>query len=158
MNYDKVDQDIIKMIQADLPISERPYKDLSDTINVSEQEIVERIKVLQEKGIIRRMGAILRHQKAGYTVNAMVAWKVDNEYADQAGRIMAEYKEISHCYFREVPETFPFPLFTMIHARTEEQLVSLIDNIANSTGLRDFVIMKSQQELKKTSMEYFSLS
>ncbi len=156
MNYDKVDKDIIKSIQRDVPVSRRPYKALSDSIDISEQEIVKRIKMMQEKGIIRRMGAVLRHQKAGYLVNAMVAWKTDSEFADQAGRIMAEYKEVSHCYFREVPESFPYPLFAMIHAKTEEQLVSLIDNIAKRTGLDDFLIIKSKQELKKTSMEYFN--
>ncbi len=156
MNFDKVDKDIIKIIQRDVPVSERPYKALSDSINISEQEILKRIKIMQEKGIIRRMGAILRHQKAGYLANALVAWKTDSDFADQAGRIMAEYKEVSHCYFREVPESFPYPLFTMIHAKTEEQLASLIDNIAKTTGLHDFSVIKSKQELKKTSMEYFN--
>ncbi len=156
MNYDQVDKDIIKMIQTDIPVSERPYKALADMINISEQEIVERIKMMQEQGVIRRMGAVLRHQRAGYTVNAMVAWKTDSIDADQAGEIMAGYKEVSHCYFREVPESFPYPLFTMIHARTEEQLKRLIDNIAISTGLYDYLVIKSKQELKKTSMEYFN--
>ncbi|KUG04692.1 heme biosynthesis protein [hydrocarbon metagenome] len=157
VNLDKVDRDIIKLVQADMPISERPYKALSDAINISEQEIVERIKVMHEKGIIRRMGAVLRHQKAGYTVNAMVAWKINSSAADKAGEIMAGYKEISHCYFREVPESFPYPLFTMIHARTEEQMERLIDDIAAKTEIHDFVIIKSKQELKKTSMQYFEI-
>lgn len=157
MNCDQVDKEIIKMIQRDIPISAGPYKELSDSIHVSEQEIVDRIKIMQEKGIIRRMGAILRHQKAGYQTNALVAWNADSEAADRAGRIMAEYKEVSHCYFREVPESFPYPLFTMIHAKTEEQLLNVIDNIMEGTGLHDFLIIRSQQELKKTSMEYFGI-
>lgn len=155
MNYDKLDQDIIKMIQKDIPLSKRPYKSLAEALNISEQEIVDRIKKMQDKGVIRRMGAVLRHQRAGYTVNAMVAWKTDSVCADQAGRIMAEYKQISHCYFREVPESFAYPLFTMIHAKTEPELQELIGDIAKSTGLNDFVIIKSLRELKKNSMEYF---
>lgn len=154
MTYDNTDKEILKMLQKDLPITSRPYKRLADRLQISESEVAERIRSLQEKGIIRRLGAVLRHQKVGYTVNAMVAWKIEEARADQAGVFMASFPEISHCYFREVPEEFPYPLFTMIHARNEEQLLHTIRTISEQLGLSDFLVIKSIRELKKTSMQY----
>jgi DNA-binding Lrp family transcriptional regulator len=112
MNMEKLDRDIIKFIQDDLPLSRSPYRSWAEAQGISQEEIVARIQTMLKKGIIRRMGAVLRHQKAGYAVNAMVAWKVEESSADKVGEIMAAYKEISHCYWREVPPSFNYPLFT----------------------------------------------
>jgi DNA-binding Lrp family transcriptional regulator len=155
MNMEKLDRDIIKFIQDDLPLSRSPYRSWAEAQGISQEEIVVRIQTMLKKGIIRRMGAVLRHQKAGYAVNAMVAWKVEESSADKVGEIMAAYKEISHCYWREVPPSFNYPLFTMIHARSEEELQNIIDRIVEETGIDEFEVLKSIKELKKSSMRYY---
>lgn len=155
MQYDNIDIEIIKLIQADLPVENRPYRDLAEKLDISEEEIIFRICRLKEEGIIRRIGAILRHQKAGFKVNAMVAWKVDESRADKIGNIMAGYDKVSHCYLRDVPEEFGYNLFTMIHACSEEQLIRTVKDISNSTAVCNYIILRSQKELKKSSMVYF---
>jgi DNA-binding Lrp family transcriptional regulator len=69
MNMEKLDRDIIKFIQDDLPLSRSPYRSWAEAQGISQEEIVARIQTMLKKGIIRRMGAVLRHQKAGYAVN-----------------------------------------------------------------------------------------
>ncbi len=155
MAYDHIERGIIKFLQADIPLAPRPYRYLSEELGCSEEEIISRIIKMKNRGLIKRLGAVLRHQKAGFTVNAMVAWKVDENTKDQAGQIMADFNEVSHCYLREVPEDFGYNLFSMIHARSEEELSELIDNIARQTGLKDYIIIRSVKEYKKTSMKYF---
>ncbi len=155
MTYDNTDKEILKLLQKDLPVTGRPYKSLAERLQISEDEVAQRIRSLHEKGIVRRLGAVLRHQRAGYKVNAMVAWKIEESGADPAGAYMASYPNISHCYFREVPEGFPYPLFTMIHARNEEELRYTIDKISKELAILDYLVIKSIQELKKTSMKYF---
>ena len=88
------------------------------------------------------------------TVNAMAAWKVEPEKADLAGRQMAEFPEVSHCYLRQVPNSFPYNLFTMIHARSDAQLSEIIARAADETELNDYLIIKSLKEYKKASMKY----
>jgi DNA-binding Lrp family transcriptional regulator len=155
MAYDHIERGIIEFLQADIPLAPRPYRYLSEELGCSEEEIISRIIKMKNRGLIKRLGAVLRHQKAGFTVNAMVAWKVDENTKDQAGQIMADFNEVSHCYLREVPEDFGYNLFSMIHARSEEELSELIDNIARQTGLKDYIIIRSVKEYKKTSMKYF---
>ncbi|MGI5920840.1 MAG: Lrp/AsnC family transcriptional regulator [Syntrophomonadaceae bacterium] len=155
MINDMIDREIVKFLQGTIPLEPRPYRDLAGKLNLSEEDIVLRIQKLLDAGVIRRMGAILRHRQAGYEVNAMVVWKVEENQADEAGRIMAGFKEISHCYLRDIPEGFNYNLFTMIHVPSEEKLLAVIDKAASLSGLKDYLIIKSSRELKKVSMEYF---
>lgn len=154
MINDAVDQAIIAILQGDLPLESRPFYKLAQQQNISEQEIVDRIIKMQQTGILRRWGAVLRHQQAGYLANAMVAWKVTAAQADEAGNVMAGFKEVSHCYLRKVPASFAYRLFTMVHAHNEQELQQLINKIAQYTDLKDYKVIKSIKEYKKASMKY----
>jgi len=152
---DKNDQQIIKFLQGDIPLESHPLKNLAADLQLSEDEVLERIKGFKTRGIMRRWGAVLRHQKAGYAYNAMVAWKVAPEEADTAGETMAAFNEISHCYLREVSADFGYNMFSMVHGRSAQELESTIERIAQMTGLADYVILRSVRELKKVSMRFF---
>ncbi|MDD4802392.1 MAG: Lrp/AsnC family transcriptional regulator [Syntrophomonas sp.] len=154
MNYDEYDRGILKLVQGDIPLESRPFSNIAQSMNISEEDILERVQNLLKKGTIRRWGAVLRHQQAGFTTNAMVAWKASSEQSDAAGCIMAGFKEVSHCYIREVPDEFGYNMFSMIHARNDLELKGIIARISEQTGLMDFVVIKSLREFKKASMEY----
>ncbi|HBQ27466.1 MAG TPA: Lrp/AsnC family transcriptional regulator [Syntrophomonas sp.] len=149
-----INREIIRFVQGDIPVESRPFASLAERLNLSEKEIVERIRDLRDQGVIRRFAAILRHYNAGFKVNAMVAWKVAVADADRVGTIMAGFDEVSHCYLREVPAEFGYNLFSMIHARSTEQINTLLEELAFRTGISDYMIIKSIRELKKVSMEY----
>lgn len=154
MKIDSIDLGILELIQGDLPLQSQPFAELSVQLGIDVDEILVRIARMREEGTLRRWGAVLRHQQAGFTANAMVAWKVDPAEAYQAGHKMAEFPEVSHCYLRQVPATFPYNLFTMIHARKDVKLHEVIARAANETGLNDYLIIKSLKEFKKASMKY----
>lgn len=154
MTCDEIDKNIISLLQGDVPLQPRPFQGLAQQVQLSEQEIVERIIKMQQDGILRRWGAVLRHRQAGYLVNAMVAWKVEPARADEAGRLMAEFNEISHCYLRNVPDSFAYNLFAMVHARDDKELRQVIEEVSNRTGIQDYTIIKSLKEYKKASMKY----
>ncbi|MBT8330955.1 MAG: Lrp/AsnC family transcriptional regulator, partial [Deltaproteobacteria bacterium] len=73
----ELEKKIIASIQEDMEISERPYVAIAKKLGITETELLERLKDLSRRGVIRRFGATLRHQRAGFNANAMVAWKVD---------------------------------------------------------------------------------
>lgn len=154
MNLNEIDAGIIAFLQGDIPLQSDPFADLAKELGVSEEALLTRIHELQASGVIRRLGAVLRHQQAGYRANAMVAWQLASEEADQAGEIMAGRQEISHCYLRDVPDDFNYPLFAMIHARNEQELQHTIKQIAELTGLNDYAVLRSLREFKKVSMNY----
>jgi len=157
MTIDIIDREIIRLLQGDIPLETRPFARLAEQLGVTESEIISRIEAMRANGQLRRWGAVLRHHQAGYTANAMVAWREKPEQADQAGEIMAAFKEISHCYLRQVPENFGYNLFTMVHARTTAELEALINQIAIKSGLADYAVITSIKELKKVSVQYVDL-
>jgi siroheme decarboxylase len=154
MLNNSTDKNIIALLQGDLPLQANPFQELAQQLHISEQEIVDRIIKMQQKGIIRRWGAILRHRQAGYLANAMVAWKVEASQADEAGQFMAGFREISHCYLRKVPNSFAYNLFAMVHAHNEAELQQVVDEVSKGTALKDYIVIRSLKEYKKASMNY----
>lgn len=154
MQLDRIDQAIIRLVQADLPLAPHPFYELAESLEISEGEIVDRIENLARSGIIRRWGAVLRHQQAGFTANAMVAWRILEVDADEAGQIMSQYAQVSHCYLRQVPAEFGYNLFAMFHAHSELELSKLVEEVAAKTGIQDYAVITSLKEFKKVSMRY----
>ena len=150
-----LEKKVISIIQVDIPISGRPYRDIAERIGVDEQAVLQVMRSLSEKGLIRRYGATLRHQKSGFTANVMVAWQVDEDRIHEVGYEMARHEAISHCYRRSPDEKWPYNLYTMIHARDRQSCHEIADELVKKDGVKNYTMLFSEQELKKTSMVYF---
>jgi len=152
---DDLERRIIHHLQGDLPLTPRPYAVVASKVGISEEEVLERIELLKEQGTLRRFGATLRHQLAGYKANAMVGWYVPEDNMEEIGPLMATFREVSHCYERRIQGKWKYNLFTMIHGKTEKDCEDIARRIAENTGIKDYVLLLSLKEFKKTSPEYF---
>ena len=152
---DELDKKIIGLIQGDLPLDPRPFAVMAEGIGITEDEFVERVRSLKKRGIIRRFGATLYHQEAGFSANAMVAWLVPDDRIDEVGRAMAEFREVTHCYQRRPREDWKYNLYTMIHGDNEDECYRIAQGISQKTGIDEYVLLFSEKEFKKTSMQYF---
>lgn len=152
---DEKDKQVIRRIQGDLPLDHRPFSLLAREIGMTEEEFLHRVQRLKEEGIIRRFGATLRHQEAGFSANAMVAWKAPSERVNDIGDLFASYREVTHCYERKPRADWPYNLYTMVHGASREQCRSIAETLARASGLKDYAVLFSEKEFKKTSMEYF---
>jgi siroheme decarboxylase len=148
------EQKVASLIQMDIPLVNRPFLKLAGTENLSEDEVLDAIKTLMQNGFIRKFGAILRHQKVGFTRNALVVWSVPKKRTQEAGIKLASCNYISHCYERKPAFRNKYNLFTMLHAK-EKDIAFLIRKTALSLGINDYLILESIEEYKKTSPEYF---
>ena len=127
----------------DIPHTLTPFKDWG----VSCDELREDLDLRR----MRRFGAILRHQEAGFADNAMVCFNAAN-----GGDILAQKPYISHCYERPAFEGFPYTLYAMMHAQSAEEQDRQIKEAAESIGNPDYVVLRSVRELKKTSFRFFA--
>ncbi len=151
----ELEKKIIASIQEDLAVTERPFLEISKSVKVPEEVILDTLKALCTKGVIRRFGATIRHQKSGFEANAMAAWRVDEERIDSIGELMASFKEVSHCYRRNPTDEWPYNLYTMIHASDEESCKATARKMARKASVDNYTLLFSRRELKKTSMKYF---
>jgi siroheme decarboxylase len=153
---DEIDKKIISQIQKDLPVHPQPFERMAEKIGISEETFIERVKTLKKEGIIRRFGATLRHQEAGFKANAMIAWKSPDGIISEMGKTLARFREVSHCYHRAPKGDWPYNLYTMVHGGSRDECRGIAKRLSSATGLTEYAVLFSEQEFKKTSMEYFS--
>jgi len=145
---------IISLIQDDLPVHPRPYLILAEKLGIGEEELMDTIRSMIQRGLIRRFGATLRHQNAGLKYNAMVVWNVPEEKVEEVGRLFSSVKEVTHCYQRIRIGSWPYNLYTMVHGSTREVCFEIVQRMAHLSGIEDYMVLFSKREFKKTSMSY----
>jgi len=150
-----LEKKIISLIQADIPVTKRPFLEIAKQVGVEEEVVLQTLRKLHGDGTIRRFGVTIRHQISGYHANAMVAWQVDEDRIDDVGKLMAAFEGVSHCYRRNPVEIWPYNLYTMIHAKTEEDCYTMAEAMSTLTSVKNYTLLFSRDELKKTSMKYF---
>jgi len=155
---DKIDKEVLNFVQGDLPLVTNPYLGLADFLESTEKEVCAKIEGFIESGLIRRFGAVVRHDKAGFDANAMVVWNIKEGKRDEAAQVLAASDAVSHLYSRPGFPDWPCNLFSMIHARSEDELAGLIDGFNNELHeLSDeHRVLRTVREFKKTSMRYFT--
>lgn len=155
MNFTPVEKKILAMAQGDLPDSPEPYADIAKACGASEEKVLELLNGLLQTGAIRRFGASLAHNRAGWDYNAMVAWKMTAEEASAAAGHIKTHPHISHAYLRPSPgPSWPYSFYTMIHARSESQRETIIADLATAWQ-KEYAVLRTLRELKKTSPVFF---
>jgi DNA-binding Lrp family transcriptional regulator len=150
-----LDKKVILALQRDLEICPRPFLEVAESLGLGEEELLAAVQSLMDRGYIRRFGATLRHQQSGYEANALVAWAVPEADLQRLGRLLAGHRAVTHCYARRPAPSWPFNLYTMIHARTPEECERLAARMAAEIGVPRYEMLFSETELKKTTMRYF---
>ncbi len=152
---DKIDRKILIALQGDLDHTPEPYGIIAEQLGIPLEEVLQRIRRMLDEGIIRRLGAMIRHIEAGIECNGMVIWKVDPDRVEEVGNMLAQFPEVTHCYERPPFGNTGGTLFTMVHASSEQGCMEIIRTMSEKTGIVEYEILFSERELKKISMTYF---
>lgn len=152
---EELEKKIIHYLQGDLPVTPKPFALLADKIGIREEDLLKKTQMLKEQGILRRFGATLRHELAGFHANAMVAWRVPEDKVEKSGNLMAGFREVSHCYQRRIHGEWKYNLFTMIHGKNNKDCEHIAKKIADMVEINEYVVLLSLKEYKKTSPKYF---
>jgi len=146
---------VIKELQKDIEVTQEPFKQAAEKLGLSYDQFFEIAQELKESGVMRRFATILNHRKAGFGANAMSVWAVPEEKGEEIGREMAEFSAVSHCYLRPSYPNWPYNLFAMVHAKTQEECDTLIEEMAKESGLTEYGKLYSTVEFKKQRLVYF---
>jgi DNA-binding Lrp family transcriptional regulator len=125
------DRRILQALTTGLPLVTRPYAEIAGGLGRQEGEVLDRIRVLQEAGVIARHGVIVRHRALGWRANAMVVWDIAPERIDAAGPRLAAHRGVTLCYERQpAPGVWPYRLYAMIHARSRSEALEVLSAAA----------------------------
>ena len=137
---DDIDKAIINIIQSDFPIAQRPYQEIAEQAHLTEQEVVSRVKALQEEGIIRRIGGNFDSRRLNFT-STLCAATVTEDKIDQIVEFVNQYPGVTHNYLRtheyNVWFTFIAPNMVFIENALEE-----VSSFTGVTEIRNLPAVK----------------
>lgn len=148
---DKIDRDIIVHLSKDIALTKNIYNDIAKIFNISEDEFIDRLKKLNERGYLKRIAPIMVHQKSGYDTNAMVVWKIEKDKIEDFIEVIKEINSISHVYERQVCLSWDYNLYTMIHGQTRHEVENIINYLSNKINNHSFRVLYTLEEFKKIS-------
>lgn len=141
-----VDLAVLEALQDDIPLVSRPFDAIAARLDVSPDDLILRIRRLQEQGIIRGLSPVLEPQKIGLSVTTLVALKVPDEKVPDVARLINRYPEVSHNYRRD----HAYSLWFTIAGRNEDRVREIIREIRKEAGLsvRDVLELPTVKRFK----------
>jgi len=143
-----IDANILKGLQRGLKVVKRPFDFISD----DEFEIYDgllHIAGMINEGVINRFGAMVNHNKLGFTANAMFACEAKKSRAIEIGEKLAALGIVSHCYERKKFKGWPYNIFAMMHGSNMGDIRKAVDGFVKKEGIDSFAVLPTAQKLKK---------
>jgi DNA-binding Lrp family transcriptional regulator len=128
---DQTDLAILNALQDDLPLVSRPWKAIADRLNISETDMIDRMKNLEESGIIRDISPVLESRSLGLHAATLVALHVPEERLEEIAGVISSYAEVSHNFQRD----HYYSLWFTIAAQNEEGIQRVLHEILQQTAI-----------------------
>lgn len=144
MQLDQKDRAILMLLQKGIPIASRPYLEMAQTIgDITEEEVLSRIKRLKEGNIIRRMSGFFNSRSLGYT-SALCAVSVDKDAIAAVAEVINAYPGITHNYIRDHQYNIWFTLI----ANGEEARERILDEIEANPQVEKLLRLYTKRRFK----------
>ncbi len=133
LSLDETDRIMLQILQDDFPIVQHPWLEIGRKLNISESEVIKRIKRLNEAGAIVKIGPVFESSKIGLKSATLVAMKVPKNKVEDIARIINAYDNVSHNYEREDEYNVWFTL----SASSKNKLTATLNEVKQKTGVKD---------------------
>ena len=133
---DEIDSLILRELQHDFPLSERPYEVVAERLQISGEQLWTRVQRMLDEGVIRRMGASFDSKKLGFS-STLAAVSVEPELVDRAAKTIGQFHEVTHNYLRH--DAFNI-WFTLI-AADEKRIESVLEEIRTTLSLEKAAVL-----------------
>jgi DNA-binding Lrp family transcriptional regulator len=140
---DDTDKAILNRIQSDFPIASRPFEAIGQELDLSEDQVIERVRRLKDQGIIRRIGANFVPGKVGF-VSTLCAAQVPEEKIDHFAQVVNRYPGVTHNYQRDNA----FNIWFTFIARSREEIETSLTRISNETGVETILNLPATRVFK----------
>jgi len=147
------EKEVLKKLQESLQIVPGPF----DSLATAARNLPQSLTVIQrliDKGVVRRLAAVLDHRKLGFVANALFCCRADDNAVVSAGRALAKLPIVSHCYQRQTFEGWPHNLFAMMHARAMADLQKAVDAFTESQKIADCQLLPTVAKLRREPVKF----
>ena len=127
---DELDKELLNEIQWKFPLTNKPFEELAKKFKISPELVMERLKHLKTKGILRQLSAIFDTRKIGYK-SSLVAMKVESDKLESVAKEINQHPGVSHNYERNNP----FNLWFTIAVPPGSNVKSEVDKFSKLDGV-----------------------
>jgi DNA-binding Lrp family transcriptional regulator len=96
---DETDKKLLNLLQGSFALRPDPFAGVAEQAGLSEDEVLERVRYLLDKRIIREITPIFDTRALGYS-SMLVAAKVDPRYPHRAAQFINSHPGVTHNYLR----------------------------------------------------------
>ena len=131
-----IDRQILAAMQDGLPLLARPFAEIANQVGLDETAVIAKLEAMQARGIVKRLGLILRHHELGYRANAMTVWDVPDARTRAMATRLSALPFVTLCYRRpRRPPVWPYNLFAMIHGKDRLAVEAQVEEATRASGL-----------------------
>ncbi len=124
------DRKILGLIQSGFPLESRPYAAIGKAVGLPEEECLERVRAMRQRGVIRRIGANFQSKKLGF-YSTLCAAKAPPDKLDEFIRLVNAQPGVTHNYLRDHAYNV---WFTCI-GPSREAVAAVLAEITAATGI-----------------------
>jgi len=143
LKIDDQNRAILNNIQVDFPIHPRPYKIIADKLDLSEDELIDRINQMKKDMLIRRIGGNFSPDKLGYH-STLCAAKVSEDKIDLFTKTVNSYSGVTHNYKRD----HKFNIWFTFIAPSVETIRTNLEQISKATGVKTILNLPATRVFK----------
>jgi DNA-binding Lrp family transcriptional regulator len=130
---DGTDLLILDAFQDNIPLVSRPFAAIASRLGIPEQDLLDRLKQLQDDGIIRGISPILESRHMGLSAATLIALHVPEERIHEIAAIISSYPDVSHNFRRD----HFYALWFTLSGKNEEDIRRVLTEILLRTGIPD---------------------
>ena len=140
---EKKEKALLNEIQSNFPIVSRPFEEIGNRLDLTEDEVINAVKRLKDSGVIRRIGGNFHSRRLDYT-STLCAAKVPEDKIERFVQMVNRYPGVTHNYLRNNAYNV---WFTFI-AEDMEVIERSLREIAQETGIHDILNLPAEEMYK----------
>ena len=139
--------EMLRDMERNFSVEKRPFRRFSEKYGYNEGELADLIAELINKRVVRDFYAVLNGHNAGFRENGMNLIRTDQS-EKVAEKLLLEIPEITHLVQREVPESWNYPIYLMVHATNRDAIEKIAERAKKIDGVKELRILYSLKSFK----------
>jgi len=140
---DETNKKILNTIQLDFPIDPRPFQKIAGKLDLSEDELLQRVNTMKDKMLIRRIGGNFSPDRLGYH-STLCAAMVEENKIDLFTQTVNSYSGVTHNYRRD----HRFNIWFTFIAPSVDIIKKSLEEISEKTGVKTILNLPATRVFK----------
>ncbi|PLT28594.1 Lrp/AsnC family transcriptional regulator [Peribacillus deserti] len=138
MKIDEIDKHILRCLVANSRLS---IRELSKQVNLSAPSVAERVRRLEEEGVIEGYTAKLNYSTLGYSIRAIIQVTTRHGMCEEFRRLMRIHPNAEWCYRMAGPADY----IVMLTVQKLEEIEKVIDEISGLAQTTTHIVLSKVQ-------------